>query len=329
MSRIVTFETYGAPEVLQFRDIDVPAPAAREVRIAVRAIGLNRAESMWRNGHYVEEVRLPARLGYEVAGTVDAVGSEVTHVRPGDRVTTIPSFSQNDYGLYGELVNAPAHAVVAIPAGLSFEEATAIWNPYITPYGAFAERQTLGNDDVVLVSSASSSVGLGAIEMINMLGATPVALTRTNAKRDALLAAGAKHVIATAEQDLVAEVMRITGGKGATFAFEAVGGSQFPTLLASLAHGATVFVYGALSDEVTPLPLLDIIPNEPVIRGYNLFGTTTDPERQARAVAFIAAGLASGQLKPRIAQTFAFDDIVEAHRTLEKNEHIGRIVVTV
>jgi NADPH:quinone reductase-like Zn-dependent oxidoreductase len=329
MSRIVTFETYGTPEVLQLRDIVVPAPTSREVRIAVRAIGLNRAESMWRTGHYVEEVRLPARLGYEVAGIVDAVGSEVTHVRPGDAVTTIPSFSQNDYGLYGELVNAPAHAVVAIPAGLSFEEATAIWNPYITPYGAFAERQTLAKDDVVLVSSASSSVGLGAIEMINMLGATPVALTRTSAKREALLAAGAAHVIATAEQGLVAEVRRITGGKGATFAFEAVGGSQFPTLLASLAHGATVFVYGALSDEVTPLPLLDVIPNEPVIRGYNLFGTTTDPERQARAVAFITEGLASGKLKPRIAQTFAFDDIVEAHRTLEKNEHIGRIVVTV
>ncbi|UPG92542.1 zinc-binding dehydrogenase [Luteibacter aegosomatissinici] len=90
-----------------------------------------------------------------------------------------------------------------------------------------------------------------------------------------------------------------------------------------------MFVYGALADDVTPLPLLDVIPREPIIRGYNLFATTTNPERQAAAVGFISAGLTSGQLKPRIARTFTFDNIIEAHRYLEKNEHIGRIVVTV
>lgn len=329
MARIVLFEEYGAPDVLQIRDIPATPPGPREVQIAVRAIGLNRAESMWRTGQYVEPVHLPARLGYEVAGTVMAVGTEVQHLGIGDRVSTVPSFSQNDYGLYGEVVLAPAHAVVAIPDWLSFEEATAIWNPYITPYGAFVERNSITTADTVLVSSASSSVGLGAIDIVNKQGATPIALTRTSSKRQVLLDAGAAHVIATQEQDLVAEVMRITQGKGATFAFEAVGGPEFPTLLKSLAHGATVFIYGALSDQPTTLPLLDIIPREPVIRGYNLFGTTTDPDRLARAVAFVFDGLKSGALRPRIAQTFRFDQIVEAHRALERNEHIGRIVVTV
>jgi NADPH:quinone reductase-like Zn-dependent oxidoreductase len=329
MSRIVQFEEYGAPEVLQIRNVATPQPAAGEVRIAVRAIGLNRAESMWRKGVYVEPVNLPARLGYEVSGVVDAIGENVVHVKAGDRVSTVPSFSQNDYGMYGELVLAPAHAVVRIPDTVTFEQATAIWNPYITPYGAFVERHPVGPGDTVLISSSSSSVGLGAIEVVRMQGATPVALTRTSTKRQALLDAGAAHVIATEEQDLVAEVMRITDGKGATFAFEAVGGPQFPTLLKALAHGATVFVYGALSDEPTVLPLLDIIPREPVIRGYNLFATTTNPERLQRAVSFVFDGLKSGALRPRIAQTFRFDDIVNAHRTLERNEHIGRIVVTV
>lgn len=329
MARIVLFEEYGAPDVLQIRDVPTTPPGPGEVQIAVRAIGLNRAESMWRTGQYVEPVHLPARLGYEVAGTVMAVGNEVQHVRIGDRVSTVPSFSQNDYGLYGEVVLAPAHAVVAMPDWLSFEEATAIWNPYITPYGAFVERNRITAADTVLVSSASSSVGLGAIDIVNKQGATPIALTRTSSKRQALLEAGAAHVIATQEQDLVAEVMRITHGKGATFAFEAVGGPEFPTLLKSLAHGATVFIYGALSDQPTTLPLLDIIPREPLIRGYNLFATTTDPDRLARAVAFVFDGLKSGALRPRIAQTFRFDQIVEAHRALERNEHIGRIVVTV
>jgi NADPH:quinone reductase-like Zn-dependent oxidoreductase len=129
MSRIVQFTRYGAPEVLEFKDIQIPAPADNEVRIKVKAIGLNRAESMWRKGEYVEEVRLPARLGYEIAGTVEAVGAAVTHVAVGDVVSTVPAFSQNDYGMYGELVLAPAHAVVKHPSTLSFEEAVAIWNP--------------------------------------------------------------------------------------------------------------------------------------------------------------------------------------------------------
>jgi NADPH:quinone reductase-like Zn-dependent oxidoreductase len=104
MSRIVEFTAYGPPEVLAFREIPDPPPPAGEVRIRVRAIGLNRAESMWRRGEYIEPVKLPARLGYEAAGIVDALGSGVTQFSVGDAVNVIPSFSMNDYGTYGDLV---------------------------------------------------------------------------------------------------------------------------------------------------------------------------------------------------------------------------------
>lgn len=329
MSRVVSFREFGGPEVLVIEDAIVPPPAANEVRIRVKAIGLNRAESMWRQGSYVEPVRLPARLGYEASGIVESVGAEVKHIAVGDAVSTIPSFSMNDYGMYGELVLAPAHAVVRNPVGISFEEATAIWNPYITPYGAFVERGQLTPDDTVLIPAASSSVGLGAIQVVNMLGATPIALTRTREKRAALLEAGAAHVVVTGEEDLPDRVHELTAGKGATFAFEPVGGAQFSRLLAALAPRATVFVYGALSDQVTPLPMLDVIAREPVIRGYNLFATTTDPERQKAAVSFVAAGLNTGALRPVIAKVFPFEQVAEAHRYLEKNEHLGRVVMTV
>jgi NADPH:quinone reductase-like Zn-dependent oxidoreductase len=238
MSRIVTFSQYGGPEVLEIKYIEIPMPGPREVRIRVKAIGLNRAESMWRSGNYVEPVRLPARLGYESAGVVEAVGAEVGHVKVGDAVSTVPSFSLNDYGMYGELVLAPAHAVVRHESFVSFEDATAIWNPFITPYGAFVEPGLLQAGDTVLIPAASSSVGLGAIQMANMVGAIPVALTRTSAKHESLLEAGAAHVIATGEQDLVAEVSRITDGKGAKFAFDPVGGSSFPKLVAAMAEAA-------------------------------------------------------------------------------------------
>lgn len=329
MSRVVTFSEYGGPDVLKFEDIDVPSPGPKEVRIRVKAIGLNRAESMWRSGNYVETVRLPARLGYESAGVVDAAGTDVQHVKVGDTVSTVPSFSLNDYGMYGELVLAPAHAVVRHEPFVSFEDATAIWNPLITPYGAFIESGLLHAGDTVLIPAASSSVGIGAIQMAKMVGAIPVALTRTAAKRERLLEEGAAHVIVTDEQDMVAEVARITDGKGANFAFDPVGGPNFPKLVATMAQEGTIFVYGALSDETTPLPMIDVLAKRIVIRGYNLFATTTDPVRQKAAVEFIFEGIRKGALRPVISKRFNFEDIQTAHAELEKNEHFGRIVVSV
>lgn len=296
MSRIVSFTEYGGPEVLKITDVVIPEPKAREVRIRVKAIGLNRAESMWRSGVYVEPVNLPARLGYESAGIVDAVGAEVDHLAVGDEVTTIPSFSMNDYGLYGELVLAPAHAVVKKLPSISFEEAVAIWNPFITPYGAFAEKQQVSAGDFVLIPAASSSVGIGAIQVAKLLNATVIATTRTSAKVAQLLDAGADHVIVTDEQDLVAEVTRITDGKGVDVVFEPVGGPNFPKLVDATKPGGTIYIYGALSDEVTPLPMLSMIPREINVRGYNLFGVTTTPSRQAKAVEFVYQGITSGKL---------------------------------
>jgi NADPH:quinone reductase-like Zn-dependent oxidoreductase len=112
MSKIVVFNQTGSADVLEIKNVDLPAPSADEVQIAVRAIGINRAEIMYRTGQYVIEPQFPARLGYEAAGVVTAVGAKVTAFRSGDIVSVIPAFSFSDYGMYGEVVNAPAHAVV-------------------------------------------------------------------------------------------------------------------------------------------------------------------------------------------------------------------------
>jgi NADPH:quinone reductase-like Zn-dependent oxidoreductase len=329
MSRIIQFTATGGPEVLTYHDIDVAAPGPGEVRIRVKAIGLNRAESMWRTGEYIEEVRLPARLGYEAAGIVDAVGPGVTRFAVGDAVNTVPAFSQNQYGMYGELVLAPVSAVVPHPPSLTFEQASSIWMMFITVYGAFIEAAKLGAGDVVLIPAASSSVGLAAIQLANMVGATPIALTRTGAKRAQLLDAGAAHVIATEEQDMVAEVMRITGGAGARVVFDPVGGPSLGKLIQAMATGGILLVYGALSEEPAQLSYLDLLIKLPTIVGYTIWNTSGDAARQKEAVDFILAGLASGALKPMIDRTFTFDDMVEAHRYLETNGQFGKIVVTV
>src|SRR6202007_2388631 len=151
MSRTIKFAKAGGPEVLEFIEAQVPAPCAHEVRIKVKAIGINRAESMWRNDKYIEPVRFPAGLGYEAAGIVDAVGKDVTDFALGDIVSTLPAFSLNKYVMYGEVVLAPDHAVVKHPESLSFIEAASVWMMFITAYGALVfDAQVKAGDFVII-----------------------------------------------------------------------------------------------------------------------------------------------------------------------------------
>ena len=135
MARIVRIHEYGDASVLKLEDLEVSAPAANEVQISVKAIGLNRAEVMFRNHAYLQEAEFPSRLGYEAAGIVTAVGSDVTEIKIGDSVALIPPLDIARWGTYGELANVPAYLVVKSPENLSFEEAAASWMQYVTAWG--------------------------------------------------------------------------------------------------------------------------------------------------------------------------------------------------
>lgn len=329
MSRVVRFHEIGDPEVLKIDDVEVPAPKPGEVQIRTKALGLNRAEVMFRTGQYVTPPKFPESIGYEAAGVIEKVGPGVEGLAVGDNVSVVPCFFLGEYGLHGELVNAPAFGVVKHPENLSWEEAAATWMMFVTAYGALVDIGKVKKGDVVLIRAASSSVGLAAIQIVNMLGGVSVALTRGSSKRDTLLAAGAKHVIATSEQDLVAEVRKITNGNGAQFAFDPVGGPEVPKILDALMHRGTFFQYGALDFSDVAIPVLALLGKELTIRGYQLMEITQDIPRLEKAKAFIVDGLAKGALKPVIGKTFKFDEIVEAHRFMESNEQVGKIVVTV
>jgi NADPH:quinone reductase-like Zn-dependent oxidoreductase len=329
MARIVRFHQTGGPEVLKIEQVDPRPPGPGEVRIAVKALGVNRAESMFRSGRYIEDPILPARLGYEAAGTIDAIGEGVTGLKVGNAVSTIPAFSQNQYGVYGDTATVPAFAVAKHPSSLSWVEAAAIWMQYATAYGALVEVAKLKVGETVLIPAASSSVGLAAIQIAKSIGATPVALTRSSKKSKMLLELGAAHVIATEEQDLVEEVQKLTGGNGARVVFDPVGGPMVTKLVAATASHGMLILYGALSPEPTPLPLFEALAKFLTIRGYVLFEIVRNPESLERTKKFIVDGLAAGKLKPVIAKTFPFEQIVEAHRYLESNQQVGKIVVTV
>lgn len=329
MALAVRFHRIGGPEVLQIDTVDLPKPGSGEVRIRVKALGLNRAEAMFRSRQYLEDPKLPSRLGYEAAGVVESVGPGVEGFKSGDVVSTVPAFSQGQYGVYGDLVLVPATAVVKHPASLSWEEAASVWMQYLTAWGALIDIAKTTQGDTVLIPAASSSVGIAAIQLVRMAGATPIALTRKSDKRDALLGLGAAHVIATEEQDLVAEVKKLTSGKGARVVFDPVGGPTVAKLTAAMAPQGILFQYGALSTEPTPLPLFEVLAKSLTIRGYLLFEVTSNAARLEQGKQFIIDGLASGELKPVIAKTFPLAQIVDAHRYLESNQQIGKIVVTV
>jgi NADPH:quinone reductase len=165
---------------------------------------------MFRSGMYLDQPKLPGRLGYEAAGTVEAIGEGVTGFAIGDKVSTIPAFSMNKYSAYGEQAIVPAAATVRHPDNLSWEQAAAIWMQYLTAYGALIDVARLVPGDAVIITAASSSVGLAAIQIANAAGAISIAATRTRAKREALRGHGAQYVITTEDQDLAEEVKRIT-----------------------------------------------------------------------------------------------------------------------
>ncbi|WP_369182021.1 zinc-dependent alcohol dehydrogenase family protein [Streptomyces sp. Y1] len=329
MPRTVVFETTGGPEVLTVRTTDMPEPGPGELRIRVAAIGLNRAEALFRSGTYLDDPKLPATLGYEASGTVDALGEGVTGFAVGDLVDTVPAFSMNDYGTYGTHVLAPVHAVVHHPAGLTPVQGTAVWMPYLTAYGALAEDGHLRPGDHVLLTAAASGVGLAAIRTVRRLGAVPIATTRTPGKKQQLLDAGAARVVVTGEEDLVEAVLDATGGQGVRTVFDPVAGPGILTLARTVAPGGRVIVYGRLDPRDTPLPgQEDFAPV--VSRFYSMHEVTRDRERLRRAHAFVAAGLADGGFVPVVDRVFAgLDTVADAHRYLEAGTQVGKIVLTV
>jgi NADPH:quinone reductase-like Zn-dependent oxidoreductase len=328
-ARIVRFHSIGGPEVLRISEEPIPEPGQGEVRLRIKAIGLNRAEVMFRNGQYLETPILPSKLGYEAAGVVEAVGPEVDKSWLGKKASTVPSFLMTQYGVYGEVAVVPASALAVYPEKLTPEQGTSIWMQYLTAYGALITHAQITKGDFVIITAASSSVGVAAIEMVKTEGAISIATTRTSKKRAILVEIGAAHVIATEEEDFIGRVNQITGGKGARVIFDPIAGKGVEVLAQAAAFGGTIFEYGALASGPTPFPLFAALSKGLSVRGYTLREVLSVPKLRAKAEQYVFDHVQAGSFKPRIDRVFPFAEIVQAHRYMEANEQIGKIVVTV
>jgi len=339
MARIVRFNETGGPGVLKIYDEPLQEPGDGEVRLKVEAMGLNRAEIMFRDGKYAADPVFPSRIGIEGSGTLDAVGAGVSGFKVGDKVAAIPFLSWDQwgnwtaesvmrYGIHGDSAVVPAYSIAPNPDNISMVEAAAIWCQYLTAWGGIISYAKLTSDDIALITAASSSAGLGGLQIANLVGATTIAVTRTAQKKQFLLDAGADHVIVTNDENLAARVMDITAGRGFTVAYDPVGGEFMADLIEAAQPCGTIVNYGNLRTEPVNVPILPMLVKRLDIKFHSLFDTMRLLEERERGIRFVFDNVASGALKVIVDKTFTLDQIVEAHRYMETNAQMGKIVVT-
>jgi NADPH:quinone reductase len=328
LSRVVLFDRTGGPDVLRLAEEPVREPGPGEVRVRVRAIGLNRAEVMYRSGEYALQPKAPSRIGVEAAGTVEALGAGVTGLAVGQRVSILQTIDPQVHGVYADRTVVPATSVIASPDELSDEQAASLWHVFSMAYGQLVAKAQVGPADVVLITAASSAVGIASIQVAKAEGATVIATTRRSNKAPALLEAGADHVIATEEEDLAARVMQLTGGRGATVILDSVLGETLAKLADAAAPGARIFLGGLLQSNRIELPVWPVLLKGLTITGFvGFLAVQADPSALAAYQEYMRRHIAAGRFRPLIDRVFALNDIVQAHRHMEGGSQIGKIVV--
>lgn len=330
MSTEVIFNEIGGPEVLQLVDKPAPAPGAGEVLVEMRSIGMNRSDVAFRSGKYLIKANVPCSLGVEGMGIVAALGDGTSRFNVGDRVSILPAFPQGGrYATYLSEGVFPVDSLIPVPEKLDDVGASAIWVSALTAWGALVELGRLGKGDYVLISAATGSVGLAAIQVARSVGAVPIATTRTSAKAQPLKDAGAAHVVVSDEQDVPTTVRQIVGDQGLRMAFDPIAGPFAESLVPCMRNEGIIFIYGGLSDQPMQFDRRPILSKGLSLAGYNVGQILTRPDRLERGRAFVEAGLASGTLSPFISKVFSLKDVVDAHRYMESNSHIGKLVLTV
>jgi NADPH:quinone reductase-like Zn-dependent oxidoreductase len=325
MPRVVVFDEFGGPEVLQVVDEPEVDPAPGEVRVRIEAFAVNPLDAMMRSGASPAPVPLPhARLGVEGTGVIDALGPGVTRLRVGDPVILAAIPDAPARGSYAESTTIAADRVIPRPAELDVTEAAAVWVAYSTAYGALVEKAGMRPGDRVLITAASGAVGRAAMQIANQLGAVPIALTRHAAKADDLLAAGAAAVVATDQDDVADAVRRHTRGEGADVILDLVMGPGQEELIRAARAGATLVTAGFLDPRPTPFPSGTPLR---IFSSHRSFEHTLDPVVLARMAAFMNAGVRLGALRPAVGAEFGIDEVADAHRHLERGRHAGKIVV--
>jgi NADPH:quinone reductase len=318
----------GGPEQLVLRDVPTPAPSKGEVRVRVHASAINRADLLQRMGMYPAPADAPQDIpGLELAGTVDALGEGVTRLAVGDRV-----FGLVGGGAYAEHVTAHERTLAKMPAGLSFKEAAAIPEAFITAYDAMVTQAGLAAGETVLVSAVGSGVGTAAVQIARAIGAVALGTSRTEDKLGRAEALGMRHGLVVGKDGKFADAARkLTGGVGVDVVLELVGGGYVEESIAAMAPRARLVLVGLLGGVRADLDLGAVLRKRLAIRGTMLRARPLE-EKILAALTFerhLVPLFASGALKAIVDKTFPLADAAAAHAYVASNDGFGKVVLEV
>jgi NADPH:quinone reductase-like Zn-dependent oxidoreductase len=342
--RAVVIARHGPPEVLEVRELPDPPVGRGEVRIDVKAAGINFADTLARVGLYPDAPKVPCVVGYEVAGEVESVGEGVDSHQVGDRVVAGTRFNGQ-----AELVTVPADQALPLAAELSFEEGAAFPVNYATAYAALVVMGGLKPEERVLIHAAAGGVGTAATQLARGIGAE-IFGTASPSKHDAIREQGVDHPIDYRSLDFEDEVSRITGGEGVDLVMDALGPTSFRKDYRLLRPGGRLIMYGlsevqsgsgkrdipATLRSLARMPLatmpwwksLAVMNENKGVFGLNMLHWWDREGDIQRLTEPLLEGLAKGDLKPVVAEAFPFDRAADAHRMIEERRNVGKVLLT-
>jgi NADPH:quinone reductase len=322
--RVARITRTGGPEVIEWVDVDLPPPGPGEVRMRHHAVGLNYIDTYHRSGVY--PVDLPAGLGSEAAGVVEAVGEDVEGLSVGDRVGTFgPS-----RGAYATARNVAAKQLFRLPDDVDDRTAAAMLLKGCTVEALVDRCARVQPGQTVLVWAAAGGVGQLMTGWLKAIGATVIGTAGTQAKAEHARAAGADHVLLHRDEDVVARVKDITDGAGVAVVFDGVGMASWERTLAVTARRGLIVSYGNAGGAVTGVNLGVLAAKGSLfVTRPTLFDYYVTPEERQAGIERLYAMLRSGAIRPEIGQTFALEDAADAHRALEAGETRGSTILTV
>ncbi len=313
------------PDAIEIQNKPAKPLQAGQVRVAIKAAGLNFPDVLMSYGKYQFRPDPPFVPGMEFAGKIIETGSDITGFKPGDRV-----MGGNKGGCFAEEIVAGQAAISILPDALSFSEGSCWHSATITAWHGLHDRAALKARESALILGAAGGVGLAAIQLAKHMGANTIAVASTPAKRDVTITAGADHALDPADPDLAKQVKALTGGKGADVVFDPVGGDLAITATRAIAVGGRFLIVGFASGKIPEFPA-----NHALIKEYSLIGlragesSRRDPDLGVRNRARLAEFAAQGLMRPHISHRFALNDVAEAFRMLERREIIGRAVIEI